>query len=208
MDIGDEQWLELSRNNHIAFRLARSNAIDAYSKVEIAIQGVLRELIGCDPLAAQVIFYSVISTRIRHDMMKELAKTRFGGFYSPFFRSYEKWLRDLDYRRNHIVHWIEGSDSTPSDSNPAGTIEYFLFPGQERYISDGPSKKVEHRDLDNFIIDANKLQNVSRVLFISLLTHNKPNPPAWREVFLDPVNYKAPGDFLKMFPRRRPRPKE
>jgi RecB family exonuclease len=103
--------------NQDVFLVARANAIQAYAKLEFSLSIVFSRLLGTQPDIAGLVFFRITNTYQRNGILEDLKKHRFGNEYNLFWNSIMKIIRQIDQRRNEIVHWHVVNDLSPRISS-------------------------------------------------------------------------------------------
>lgn len=84
---------------------ARGKAINAYAGLETSLCTLMGALIGTTPDVAAVIFYKIVNTGARNEILNKLMKKRHGDTYRVWWSSFMKAVGQLTNVRNEIVHW-------------------------------------------------------------------------------------------------------
>jgi hypothetical protein len=97
-----------------ALYIARSRAIDAYSRIEQSLSMLLSYLLGTSMDLAAIVFFRITNANSRNAIIEDLLAKRHGETYKAYWdgipgthnkRGLFTWLRQLDADRNKIVHW-------------------------------------------------------------------------------------------------------
>ncbi|NJM33469.1 MAG: hypothetical protein HC850_00855 [Rhodomicrobium sp.] len=115
-------------DNALPFHVERAKAIQAYASVELALSHLLAILLGTSFDLAGLVFFRITSANSRNAIIESLLEKRYGTTYqaywhgipnTPHKRGLFTWIKQLDQRRNEIVHWhtvnnihIEGDTHT------------------------------------------------------------------------------------------------
>ena len=86
-------------------KIARADAIDAYSGLEIALARLFAQVLGTTPDQAGVVLFRVGNARARNKMIEHLIKRKHGPKYNLYWNWLLKFIGQLDQRRNEVVHW-------------------------------------------------------------------------------------------------------
>src|SRR4051812_26824585 len=83
----------------------RGQAIQAYANLEQSLCSLMAHLSGMDPSVAAIVFFKIVSTGARASILEKLLKKNYGTAYNRYWGSFEGRLREVDVKRNCIVHW-------------------------------------------------------------------------------------------------------
>jgi hypothetical protein len=86
------------------FKIARAEAIDAYSGLEISLARLFAEMLGTKPDLAGIVLFRIGNARARNKMIEQLIKPKYGPKYNFYWNSVFKFIGQLDQRRNEVVH--------------------------------------------------------------------------------------------------------
>ena len=119
VDLG-EVWRHTSHGDML---VARGVAINQYAQLEQSLASLFSTLLQSDYAASSLIFYRIVNTRSRLEIMKGLQKLRYGEEYGIFLSSIWKHVVGLDNERNQIIHWhnvtaISSQDNVPVELRP------------------------------------------------------------------------------------------
>lgn len=166
--------------------LARARAIDAYAGVEHALSNLFSALIDVDQDIGTLVFYRVVNTRSRNEMMQDLITRVHGATYKRYWDSMFRFITKLDTQRNRIVHWHVAGIQEPALSHP----KHFFF-------EDGGIPEVRLAEIHDFIERAIFVRKSVSVFWL-MDTYAIKNPDgslrAWLEIFLRPLTYPIPAD--------------
>ena len=87
------------------FKIARAEAIDAYSSLEISISRLFADLLGTKPDLAGVVLFRIGNARAHNKIIELLVKRKYGPKFNLYWNSVFKLMGQLDHRRNEVVHW-------------------------------------------------------------------------------------------------------
>ena len=73
------------------------------------------------PEVAGVIFFKISSTAVRIAIMEKLIHDRHGPRYNLFWNAFLKQLRQIDTKRNEIVHWKRKHQCPPQRPQYTGS---------------------------------------------------------------------------------------
>jgi hypothetical protein len=174
------------------FRIARSEAIQAYSHWEQGLCSLFGHLAGTTDQIAGIIFFKMVNARSRIAALERLKKLKYGDARKPFFNSLMSAAQPFDTERNKIVHWNEAIDSSG----------YFSSTATVRVILHSPN--FSDTSPDDPVIDIGALKTFSdkcliygHLLFMLRRDwHNPKTSPsrACRDIFERPVTYPLPKD--------------
>src|SRR5437588_2076306 len=86
-------------------KIARADAIEAYSNLELALCRLLALLLGTKVDLAGIVFFRINNTRARSAALDSLLRHKYGTKYNLYWNSVFKLITQLDNERNQIVHW-------------------------------------------------------------------------------------------------------
>lgn len=166
-------------------RKARVAALEAYSELEHSIIRLLGFLASTDLFVAYAIFTRIGSTHARIAIARDLWRLKFKDADNPFINSTFKSIRELDQRRNNIVHWTLGMAVTDDRED-----ESFLAPGALHKFVYGDGRLSAH-DLTEFSLEC---WFVSAHITMYLLHQTHPEavpdePSPWLDIFQKPIDY-------------------
>jgi hypothetical protein len=165
--------------------LARAEALDTYAGLEHWLCGLFARLTSLDDETAGIVFYRITNFRARNTILEKLLDRKLGHDYRLFWNSMFEFIRQLDQKRNEIVHWhfgakLDGEDHV-SALRPPGSTGFFILPDQ-------PS--LSHAELTDFAERAS-FATISVTMFSLFkwggLDEDRLAP--WREIFARPITY-------------------
>lgn len=169
----------------------RGRAIQAYASLEQALFALFVQLTNMQPDIAGVIFFKITSSQARNAIIDKLQRKIHGGKYALFWNSYILQLRQIDTKRNELVHWNAVNNvHIDSELNYVHSV-YLAPPNSWGLNKDSPVITAE--DMIEFI---EKCRIYSRLCseFVNLI-YDKIPPDillAWRDTFQQPVVYPLP----------------
>lgn len=191
-----------------AFWAMRGRAIHAYARLEQALCQVFADSM-LDPFAgspavlvrhdqiASVIFFNIVNTHARSQIMSRLINMRHAGKYSVFWKSAAKGIRKIDDERNKIVHWtaiIQTDLTTTGFGDPRALLKHPTF-----WSASDDGKEMEENDLNNFIERCHFYSHVLSSFSVVtepvrqryfVLDHDAIS--LWQEIFLWRLDYPLP----------------
>lgn len=165
------------------FCAERGFAIAQYAYYEEALGSLFAHLIGLPHDVAGVPFFKINNARARLSILERLLKKKYGNTYNVFWNSLGTKLQELDNQRNKVVHWtlVVTWHEEPVVS---------LIP-PNHWDADENTPSLLIKDLAEF--------SKKCVFFVATLSHfmytlqGEPFvPPAWPEIFQQPVTYPPP----------------
>lgn len=172
----------------VALMLARAQAIQAYANLEQSLFMVFTGLLMVPPEAAGAIFFNVVNTRSRNDIVGKLLKQRHGSTYNVFWNSLVSLLRnEIDRKRNEIVHWhVANEIKIGSDG---GTSVHTLNP-PNFWSRSADKPKITTEDMLVFVEKCGFISRHLNMFHVHLLGKLPPSP--WPEVFQQAIAYPPP----------------
>jgi len=180
-------------DNALPFLVERANAIERYAQVEQALSLLFSDLLGTTFDLGGIVFFRVTNASARNAIIESLLEKRHGTTYeaywhgipnTPHKRGLFTLLRQLDQRRNEIVHWhgvtnihAEGDKATSTLTN-AWT-----------YATDTQSIAVD--DMREFSAKADFVAR-SAGMFMVFASNRFDNPDwrqTWHGIFQQPCTY-------------------
>jgi hypothetical protein len=126
---------------------AIGDAIQTYANLEFRLFQLTRSLLDANADTAGAVFYSLRNSRDRNAILKHLLRINAGPEYGSFWKSMSKLIRELDDRRNQIVHGLliinDGTD--PPDHVLARPESYWKDGRLEKSLPMGTSPPSSQR---------------------------------------------------------------
>lgn len=100
--------------NETPFLVERARAINGYATVEQAVSNLFADLLGTSYELGGIVFFRITNASARNAIIETLLKKKYGATFDAFWSGvpntpHRKGLftliRQLDQRRNEIVHW-------------------------------------------------------------------------------------------------------
>ena len=187
-------------------KIARAEAIDAYSGLEIALSRLFAHLLGITAKSAGIVLFRIGNARARNKMIELLIKGKYGPKHSLFWNSLFKFINQLDQTRNEVVHWhmLVAPNFGRSGKLTSATVK--LIPPN---IWDRRRKKqsLTERDLYDFALKCDFADAAvwSFVRFVAVPRSNRKWRAAWRDIFQRPLAYPPAGThpICERWPKRR-----
>jgi hypothetical protein len=166
----------------------RGKAIQCYAILEQSLSHLLANLGGMDLETAGTIFYKITNTGSRTSILERLLRKRHGSKFNVFWNVYFKELRQIDLRRNQIVHWLSAMSTAMSDHNVILVGISLIPPG---YREGGPPEHLRSKDLMEF---ATKCDVFGRLcnMFVAATSDAETMGDAaktWLDIFQQPLVY-------------------
>lgn len=174
------------------FKMARADAIDAYSGLEIAFARLFAVVLGTKPDLAGVVLFRVGNSRARNNMIEQLIKRKYGSKHNSYWNSVFKLVGQLDHTRNEIVHWTINVLPNFNRSGKLTSATVLLVPPNIWDRRRGKQKLTE-RDLKAFALKCEFAEAAvwSFVMF-ALAPRNRKRRAVWLNIFQQPLVYPPP----------------
>jgi hypothetical protein len=183
--------------------VARAAAIDAYANVEQALFTLFASLLGAPKDRAGIVFFRISSAPTRNRIVESLLTKTHGNKYRVYWSGTKDeeglfdLIRQLDHRRNELVHWHVASEIHVGETAVASR-DVLQPPNFWDRAAD--RQKITTKDLENFSQKADFV-NRSVFMFYALTSGEVPGvaPGSWPEIFARPALYPPPEDH-PLFP--------
>ena len=173
------------------FRLARSEAIQAYAYLEQSLCGLFAHLAGVTDQIAGVIFFKMNNARSRVAVLERLKRLKYGSTRSGYFNSITAAVGPLDGVRNQLVHWHERFESRVNFVTGVHSMGSFLDPPAYWDHSDS-TPRMEIEEIQEF---TSKCYAFGGSAFSLTYDWEGPLlPQPWPDIFEQPVAYPLPED--------------
>ncbi len=168
-----------------AFQIARAKYIAAYAALEQQLSSLFAHLSGTTNQVAGVIFFRISSARSRLTIIDRLMRIRYGGEYRLFFNSLIRDLKQLDQKRNEIVHWYPVTQLTDHGTR------FGLTP--PNIWDSGPNTQtLQVSDLEARRAECEFYSGLLSVFWLVLKGHTQGAPAALLDIYQRPVEYPPP----------------
>jgi hypothetical protein len=187
------------------FKIARAEAIEAYSSLEISLARIFAEVLSTKPDLAGIVLFRIGNTRARNRMIEQLIKRRYGPKYNLYWNSLFKFIGQLDQTRNEVVHW---STSVLPNFNRSGTLTSATVKLVPPNIWDRKrgKQKLTERDLKTFALKCDFAEAAvwSFVTFAVSRYGSRKRRATWRDIFQQPLAYPPPENhpICQRWPKR------
>jgi hypothetical protein len=172
------------------FFLARACAIEAYALVENSLVSLYAHLMGVPADVAGVSFFRINNSRARLAILERLLKKKHGATHNFFWNSLVKnHLRPLDDLRNQVVHWIVMTNLEYNDQEVRIGGHTLHPPNYWDRTENTPNMSEE--ELYDFSLKSYFLFRLVAE-FVRFLAGREQMPPAWQQIFQQPVAYPPP----------------
>jgi hypothetical protein len=178
--------------------IARAAAIDAHANFEQALFTLFASLLGAPRDRAGIVFFRIASAPTRNKILESLLKKTHGNKYKVYWNGCEPkaqdglfpLIRQLDHRRNELVHWHIAMEIRAGDGSAISREA--LEPPNFWNIADN-RPKITVKDLENFVQKADFVTR-SVAMFYALTSGDLPGvvPGPWPEIFEQPILYPPP----------------
>jgi hypothetical protein len=183
--------------------IRRAYAIDAYARVEQSLCGLFGHVMGTTRELAVIVFYRITNTHSRNRIIEELIEKRYGDAYNAYLNGIPNTphrsgllsiIRQLDQKRNEIVHWHMGlTFRVPQRVGPS-----LMKPDTHPFTLDPNHPIITSDEMIDF---SRKAYFVSRSVngllwFLQNKTADDPACATWQEIFAQPASYPPPDNHL------------
>jgi hypothetical protein len=197
------------------FQIARSVAIEAHANLEFVLSKLFAQLLHADDARAAIVFFRITNARSRNAIIEGLLEREHGEQYDIYWhgepgddkgkrktRGLLALIRNLDDRRNEIVHWhvIRSYGITPSGFKKQAEElrsvgSWYKLPGQ--------TQKITTESLTEFTAKCEFASGSIHKFVKFTTTEAIPIDPVeretWLQIFLQPVSY-PPSDNHPLSP--------
>lgn len=183
-----------SQSPDVRLRIARADAIESYSGLEIALCRLFAHVLGTKVELAGIVFFRITSARARNSTADALIKRKYGAKFNLFWNSIFKMIGQLDNKRNEIVHW---RTNIQPNFNRAGRLTSVTAKLRPPNLWDRRRHKpsLDERDLNDFALKCEFVDAAiwSFVQFaVSGRRGGRKQRAAWRGIFQRPLTYPPP----------------
>lgn len=179
----------------------RGKAIESYAQLEQALCSLFAICTETKREIASIIFFKVTNSQARNAIIEKVVHQTFGSEYNPFLNSYLKELRNIDIKRNEIVHWSTAAYCT-LDAKKRVVAGLGLIPPS--YWANRPAdQRILPKDLVEFDQKCSVFARLC-IMFHSILKppEDVPLDTAWHDIFQQPLVYPLPeGHLLNQRPQ-------
>src|ERR1700754_3245319 len=138
--------IEWSKNDPIWS--SRGKAIQAYAQLESTLSRLLVSLTGMTWEAAVTMFYKITNTNARNAILEKLLQQKFGTKFNAFWNPLLKEIKQIDLKRNEIVHWLAAANVL-INSNQQMLVGVVLIPPASLHTKD-LTLRITSRNLHAF----------------------------------------------------------
>jgi hypothetical protein len=188
------------------FKIARAEAIDAYSGLEISLSRLFAGLLGTKPDLAGIVLFRIGNAPARNKMIDLLIKRKYGAKFNLYWNSVFKLIGQLDQKRNEIVHWSMGVVPHFGRSGKLASATVRLVP-PNIWDSRRGKQSLTERHLTDFALQCDFAEAAvwSFVMFVVISHGNQKLPAAWRDIFQRPLTFPLPDNhpICRRWPKRR-----
>jgi len=177
---------------------SRGKAIQGYAQLEYSLCRLLEFWGDMSNVTASTVFYKIVSTAARISILEKLLHRKHGSTFNLFWNSLIKELRQIDLKRNEIVHWLAAANAILNDKKVL-LVGVTLIPPASVGDNQGQPLRITSNDLKVF---EKKCDEFARLLAMFAAV-SKPlegfTPElgsAWRGIFQQPLVYPLPEDHL------------
>jgi len=193
----------------INMMVARIGAVESYAKLEQALCRLFASLIGAPIDKAAIVFYRLTNTHSRNAIFEALLAKAHGDRYDTYWYGTQKnglitLVRQLDGRRNEIVHW-HGMTNIEFSGETYTASERLVPPN----VWAGSAAAISTEDLNEFIRKAD-FTSRSISMFDWITTQSgtligqgfDTTRDTWLRIFEQPVSY-PPESTHPLSPNRK-----
>lgn len=194
----------------VTLHLHRAYAINVYAEVEQSLCNLFSHLLGTTFEWGLIVFYRLTNTHSRNAILEELLRKRYGDKYDAYWngtpnthprKGMAGLIRQLDQKRNEIVHWRLSVLFQPGDNSPS--LVALKKPDRFTpimYDQNQPTIKAE--DLTAFITKGSFVCRSLNMLLVHANGGLGPTDPlhaVWQQIFQQPASY-PPADTNPLSP--------
>lgn len=181
---------------HDPIWINRGKAIQAYAILEQSLSRLLGDLAGTDQETTATIFYRIVNTGSRSAILERLLHKKHGTTFNLFWNQYFKDLRQIDLRRNAIVHWLTAMNAALNTQDTM-IVGLNLIPPSSLGRS-SPKEYVTSSDLIDFACKCSVYGRLSN-MFCSVTSTTERGldedaKKTWFDIFQRPLVYPLPED--------------
>ncbi len=214
----------LSQTLRDAFTYKRGASIEAYAGVEQALCLVISGLMGVGHDVAASIFFRVVNSKARNQILEDLLKQRipetdtlkywFGTPGSRNKKGLITYINQIDSRRNEIVHWHILHNINYEDND---SLSYDIYLTRPIFWMNSNSKPIRMGEMDKFIAQCEFIHHSLTMFYVTQFPKSISSPPspkldAWRDIFRQLCVYPPPSTHpvwsMLSAHRRPPQPSE
>jgi hypothetical protein len=184
----------------------RGKAIGAYSNLEQSLSHLFGKLLRAPMDRASVVFFKITSTQTRNAIFDKLLRKEHGQQFSLFWNAYLKQMRDIDTRRNEIVHWAVANKIDAGDGPPKITMA-LMPPAFWDHSPQAPELLAQ--DLVAFIVKCDVYARLCNMFNIvtdqqvgTMMTPEQRQ--SWLDIFQLPLVYPLPTGHPLNAPQQAP----
>lgn len=182
-------------DNGVELMLARSRALEVYAGLEQSLCMLLSVTLRTDMSSAAIIFFRVANAKSRNQILESLIKKRYDGAFNDFWfgvpgtpnkRGLMSLVRDLDSKRNEIVHW-HTMTSIDVGSNPPTRTASLVPPN----FWQGQSSQITIGDIGEFCRKADFTSRSTTMFCAHHGGFENPSPitEIWHRIYQRPCTY-------------------
>lgn len=188
--------------NTLDFLVWRARCIEGYAQVEQSLNSAFADLIGTTPKLAGIVFFRLTNTHSRNAILSELLTERHGTTFdiywhgipnTPNRRGLMTIIRQLDSRRNEIVHWHTINEVSVKGGKAVGNLRL----GKPNFWTWTPeSPEISVAEMQEFHAKADFVwRSLNMFLMITGEMAQKMDAEklkTWREICQQPCIYPPP----------------
>ena len=182
-----------------SFSLIRAHAIETYANVEQSLFMIFANWLGAPNDRAGIVFFRITSSHARNKILEGLLKKAHGSQFDVYWygaphnnNGLFTLIRQLNARRNEIVHWHVAMEISSGEGDQATTRETLTPPDFWNRSENTPSLIAEQ--LVEFCTKADFVYRSLNMFFamtaIKELSDEQRQP--WLDIFPQPVVYPPP----------------
>jgi hypothetical protein len=177
----------------VRLRLARADAIESYSSLELTLCSLFAILLGTKADLGGIVFFKITATRSRNSIIETLIKRKYGTEFNAYWNSVIKIIGQLDNKRNEVIHWYSGMNLNFARDGRISSATAMLVPPNLWDRKRG-SPKLTEKTLNDFTLKC----EFAEAAILSFLLYGKGRRirrkprAAWRDIFRQPLAYPPP----------------
>ena len=186
-------------------RIARAFAIENYASVEHVLCQIFSHLLGTPIKTGALVFFKIASARARNTIISDLLRKEHERTYDLFWHGKKdgqndsgglfKLIRQLDHKRNEIIHWTFMSNI---NANSSGNVTHSTHLSPPSSIYQWPfDTKIGREELEEFSDRAVFVAIVASMFnaaVLSSLAMPKELRESWKQICQQSVIYPPPNN--------------
>ena len=194
--------LNQQASNSVELHFLRGKAIQAYASIEFNLSILFAGLLQTSIDYAGIIFFRLTNTHSRNAIFEALLKKRYSNQFeaywhgipnSPNRQGLFSLIRQLDQRRNEIVHWHTVNHINLEDDGKQSSYLDLSPPNAWAFKTDRP--KISTTELKEFCAKADFVARSIGCFFAvtgETIPAGSDSAETWNEIFQQPCIYPPP----------------